>query len=322
MPINLPNNYLDYPDNIEKPYELEIDEDTYKVNSYKFQGMQEFYDFLKQNPKINNKLWRKSYHIASMSNDYDFAGVPYEKAVEKIITDMDPGYQEFLKIERNITARSGMVHKYKDIKTIAGGFIDPVAYTTGSPEIYRASRIQKKPKFITIDTQIGYSWSTSKSQVFNRALIITNLIKALEKRGYIVNVNSFMVTLELDEIVKAVFTIKKQGKAVNYQALYKSLVDVEFFRRLCFRLIEISDVHNSGWVSHYGATGSEEIARQLLNLKKDDIYFDQPNRMGINGRDIGVDFENVAKKLHLEDVFEIEREKELLRESVRVLKKH
>ena len=317
--MSLPNNYKKYPENMEAPYQMAIENDEYIIHSFRFRGMQDFYDFLKSDPPINSETFSKK-NPSSVSNGSDFAGVSYEKAIEKLTEEMDPGYQEYLSIQKNIKAITGRIHKYKNIKTIAGGFVDPVAYTVGSPEIYRASRIHTKPKFVTIDTQVAYHWRTSKKQVFHRALIITNLIRALERNGYSVNVNSFMVAEEDDEIIKATFEIKKQGKQINYQSLYKSLVDVEFFRRLCFRVMEVSDVEND-WYHGYGRTSRERTVRPLLKLRKEDIYFDQPENMGIDGDEIGKDFENAIHHLDLEKVIDIPREKEILRESVKVLKR-
>lgn len=316
----LPNNYKVFPENVDKPERIQIKDEEYTVHGYRFRGLQDFYDFLKQNPQINVETFGNKREVSSLTGSYNFAGEPYDDAIEKLVREMDPGYQEYLKIQKSINARRGQAHKYKQVKTIAGGIVDPVAYTTGSPEIYRASRLINQPKFITIDTQVAYNCGTSKSQVFNRALIITNLVKALERNGYNVDVNSFMVAEEYDEIIKAVFEIKKHGQRINYQTLYKSLVDVEFFRRLCFRLIEISDVTNC-WRSGYGHPGDERLVRGLLKLKKEDIYFDQPSSMGIRGENIESDFERAVKNLHLEKSIDIENEKKYLRESIKVLRK-
>ena len=314
-----PRNYERFPDNVKEPREVELTSGTHTLYGFRFKGLHDFYEFLKKNPDINYEVWDRS-NIESVNNDYDFAGEPYDKAVEKLLKDMDPGYQEYLKVQKNMRARTTKTHKYEQIKTIAGGVVDPVAYTTGSPTIYRASRLVSRPKFITIDTQVAYYCGTSKSQVFNRALIITNLIRALERSGYNVDVNSFMVAQNGNELIQAVFEIKQHGQRTNYQALYKSLVDVEFFRRLCFRLMEVSDVKNY-WPSGYGRTCGEEKVRELLRLKKDDIYFDQPSEMGISGRDIGDDFERAIAHLNLERSIDVPREKEILRQSVKVLKR-
>jgi len=315
----LPNNYKKYPDNVYAPQNVEIGDCDYTVHKFYFRGLQDFYEFLKKNPDINFHAFNKN-DISSVTNDFDFAGVSYDDALEKLVEDMDPGYQEYLQVERNIRAKGGYSHKYRPIKSVAGGNVDPVLYTVGSPTIYRSSRLIKKPKFITIDTQVAYYWGTSKRQVFNRALIITNLIKALEKNGYNIDVNSFMVAQKSDEVIQAIWEIKKHGQKMNYQTLYKSLVDVEFFRRLGFRVMEVSDVTNY-WADGYGQTCGESFVRDLLKLKKDDIYFDQPSNMDIHGRDIAQDFQNAIECLGLEDTIDVQREKEILKESVKVLKR-
>ncbi len=316
--MSLPNNYKLYPENVLEPRKVTIDGDDYTLHSYKFRGLQDFYDFLKKNPQPNYDVF--SHRLSSVAGSFEFAGVPYDKAVEKLIADMDPGYQEYLTIQRNLHARSAKIHQYEPIKTIAGGNIDPVSYVTGSPKIYNASRLVVRPKFLTINTQVAYYCGTSKEQVFNRALIITNLIYALEKSGYNVDINSFMVAREEDELIQAVFEIKRHGERTNYQALYKSLVDVEFFRRCCFRLIEIADVQND-WSGGYGHTCDKYFVSEIMHLKKDDIYFDQPDEMEIYGHNIESDFENSIKRLHLENSIDISSEQKVLRESIKTLRK-
>ena len=316
--MSCPHNYEKFPNNVYPPRTISISNDEYTLYKFSFKGLQDFYDFLKSNPKINTSVW--SSKLSSVSSDFEFAGIPYKKAIEKLVQEMDPGYQEYLKIQKQMKATTGYVHKYREIKSIAGGIVNPVDYTSGSPTIYRTSRIVKQPKFITINTQLAYYWGTSKSQVFNRALIITNLIRALERQGYIVNLNSFMLAENDGELIEAIFELKKVNQKINYQALYKSLVDVEFFRRLCFRLIEISDV-KSDWNHGYGHTCEKSMATYILKLGKDDIYFDQPSSMSIYGDDIGDDFESVVDELELKDVIDVKREKEALIKGVKVLKK-
>lgn len=317
--MGYPNNYIRYPRRALEPVNLKISGRSYTVHGFHFRGLQEFYSFLKSNPGINYEVWPKT-KIESVNNDFDFAGIPYDQAIEKLVNKNDPGYQEYLKVQKKLPAKKGNIHEYQQHKSVSGGVIDPVAYTTGSAKIYRTTRKIAQPKFITLDTQVAYYCGTEKSQVFNRALIITNLIRALERKGYSVDINSFMVAQHDDEVIKAIFEIKRHGGSMNYQALYKTLVDVEFFRRLCFRLIEVSDV-KTDWCYGYGRTSEESFVRELLGLKKDDIYFDQPRDMNIDGYDIGEDFESTIKKLKLEDKIDVEKEKEVLRQSVKVLQR-
>ena len=172
--MKLPDNHLRFPEIIEEPVENIIDRCHYMIYGFKFHGVQELYDFLKRNPKINYQVWNL-LNLASVTHGRAFAGESYKKALEKLISEMDPGYQEFLAIEKKIKAKSGLTHSYKQIKSVAGGTVDSVAYITGSPEIYRVSRIQKKPKYITIDAQVAYTHDTTKAQVFNKAIIIPDI---------------------------------------------------------------------------------------------------------------------------------------------------
>ena len=317
MPI--PHNYIDFPQNVLVPEKKIINDDEYTVYGFRFQGLQDFYHFLKQPYRINSEVFDMD-DLSSITGKKSFAGKPFKSAVEDLVRDVDPKYREYLSIQKQMKGRVGTVHKYQQMKNIAGGSVDPVAYTVGSPEIYRMSRVTKRPKYITIDTQVGYYWGTSFEQVFHRAVIITNLIHALERNGYDVNVNSFMAAENGDEIIQAIFEVKKHGKRINYQTLYKSLVNVEFFRRLCFRLIEISDVE-SDWKDGYGRSCSEDLARKLLNLEKEDIYFDQPRDMCIEGEDIKEDFRKVINYLGLEDIIDVEKETENIERGMKVLTK-
>ena len=218
---------------------------------------------------------------------------------------------------------------------MAGGTLDPVAYTTNAPKIYKNLDRKKVQKTIGINIQLACGTNTTKRELFNRAVIITSLIYALEKKGYKVLVNSFMLVEKEDEeksfidksdnskktteVIEAIIEIKNDNQT-SYQSLYKSLANIEFFRRLCFRIIEVSDVVNL-WNDDYGKPIKKDAAIELLRLKPYDIYFDEPRAMGIKGKDIGEDFETVIKKLNLETIVNLPQEKELIMESFKTLKR-
>ncbi len=104
--------------------------------------------------------------------------------------------------------------------------------------------------------------------------------------------------------------------------LYKSLVSVEFFRRLCFRLIECASVTNGCWAGGYGMPSPESTVRALLHLREEDIYFDQPRSMHIRGDDILRDFENVMLyDLELGDIIDVDAEKKNLARGMKILQK-
>ena len=311
------NNHEKFPQNVLEPYVVIINNRHYTVYPFQFKGLYDLYNYLKSDPEINKYVFKG--HLASIGNSYSFAGKSYNEAVDDLIGDIDPGYEEFLRIEKKLNSGKGLVHKYEQIKSVAGGHVNVPLYTAGSPLIYEASRIVSKPKFININITLSYYYGTSKSQVFNRAVIITNIIKALEREGYTVNVNAFELNDEGNELFKMLFDIKNYGGKISYPALYKSLCNVEFLRRICFRILETSDVKNS-WKFGYGHTCDRDFARKVLKLNKGDLFFSEPREIGIYGDDIGKDFDAAIKYLKLGNIIDTEKEKRVLKERVRSLK--
>ncbi len=125
---------------------------------------------------------------------------------------------------------------------------------------------------------------------------------------------------EDDELVYIIVQIKKHGGRLNMGALYKTLCHVEFLRRILFRILETMDVKNC-WGNGYGQTCDESFIRKALKLGNNDIFFDQPRNMGIDGYDLAQDFESAIKHLNLEDKIDVEKAKREFSENTKVLKK-
>lgn len=311
-----PSNYERFPDNIFKPKQIVIAKDTYTLYLARFDSLYSLYYYLKANPKLNRDIFET---LSSMDNDSDFAGKSYEEAVEDLIVSYDPGYEEFLKLQRDLEhGQNRKIHKYETVRTLAGGHLNIPAYSSGSPLCYETEQLVVKPKFIRIHVALSYYWGTSKRQVLNRAIIITNVLKALENAGYSVDLHAFEISYVWDEIINIVVDLKKHGEKLNMEALYKSLCHVEFLRRILFRVLETLEVKNS-WSSGYGTTCEESFIRKMLKLDDNDIFFDQPRAMGIEGDDLADDFESAIKHLKLEDKLDVESAKREFREKVKSL---
>ena len=84
--------------------------------------------------------------------------------------------------------------------------------------------------------------------------------------------------------------------------------------------MEVADVEND-WNYNYGHTCEESTVREALRLDKNDIYFDQPSKMGILGNDIDKDFQMVVSQLELDDVIDVEQEKKHLRQGLKAKQK-
>lgn len=313
-----PHNHLKFPDNIYEPEKVKIGRYNYTMYYARFNNLYELYDYLKAEPGINRIVFHR---LASIKEDSNFSGKPYDEAVEDLVSEVDPGYEEFLELQKDLNnARRRMIHKYQTVRTVAGGHLNIPAYSAGNPLCYETEERIVKPKFVKIHIALSYFCGTTKQQVLHRAIIITNVLKALEKAGYSVDLNTFELSEEERELIYIVVQIKRHGEKMNMSALYKTLCHVEFLRRILFRVLETLDV-TEDWVNGYGSTCSEEFTRKALKFGENDIFFDQPRAMGINGEDLAADFENAIKHLNLEDKIDVEKAKREFNDNVATLKK-
>lgn len=310
-------NYIRFPNNIFEPEYIDINNEKYRLYLARFKNLYDLYEYLKSNPTLNREIFSE---LSSETGSYSFAGKPYKEAVEDLIGDIDPGYREFLKLQNDINnARNIEIHKYKTVRTVAGGHLNVPAYSMGNPLCYETEEKIRKPKFVRIHVMLSYYWGTSKQQVLNRAIIITNVLKALERSGYNVDLNTFEFSIYGNELIYVVVNVKRHGETLNMQALYKTLCNVEFLRRILFRVLETMDVKCS-WGGSYGSTCNEIFTRKALKFDNNDIFFDQPCYMGIKGEDLTEDFEEAIAHLNLKDKIDVEKAKEQFKNNSKVLK--
>ena len=307
--MNREPNYLKYPSVMKEPKPIKLKNETITLYTFSFKGIDDLSRFLKTDPPINEGFNKNK--LSSVYRDARFSGVSYDEAVGKLRDLKDPGYLHYLEVNSRIQKFASVNKVYKTVKTL-GGTPDPIAISTNSPYTSTTRRKVRVPKTIILNVDVGISYDTEDDQLLNRALIITSLINALEKRNYNVLVNSFMLAEYEDEVIKAIFDIKGIRRQTDYQSLYKTLVDKGFFRRICFRLIEVSDVNNK-WHFSYGRACSKEKCMELMKIGPNDLLFREPNQMGIAGLDIEEDFENTVELLGLNGKIDIYTEKDILK---------
>lgn len=313
-----PHNEVEFPFNIYEPDEVVVENRTYTRYRAKFNSLHDLYVYLSSNPKLNREVFRK---LASIENDSDFAGVDYDDALEELEGAPRGGYREFLTLSDRLNEDAmDYVQEYETVKSPGGGYIDIPAYSSGDPLCYRISRSTYTPKFIRVNIALSYYCGTTKQQVLNRALIIAALINAFEQSGYVVEVNTFEMSKEDDELIDIDVNIKNSSETFNKASLYKTLCYVEFLRRLLFRVLETLDVKNN-WEYGYGQTCSENFVRGVKRMSENDIFFDQPREMGIEGEDIGADFARAVEHLNLKDKIDVERAKKEFEKDIKALKK-
>lgn len=300
-----------YPFNIFKPSEIEFNGGNANLFLARFNSLYDLYNYLKSNPKVNEKVFKD---LRSRTNGFSFAGKPYNEALEDLVKPIDPGYNEFLDLQANFNnATLGQTSKYKTIRTVAGGRIHTPSYCAGSPYCYTIEERVLRPKFIKVFINLVYPADNTKESILNRAIIITNVVNALEKAGYSIDLETFAITAEnqffndLTEISEIVIQIKKHAEKLNMANLYKVLCNVEFLRRVLFSVLETMSFENPLWGSSYGRNLQKSKVSGILKLSSDDIYFGYPSEMNILGKDLVSDFESAIRMLDVDDKIDVDK---------------
>lgn len=310
-------NYKRFTNNIFEPEKITVDNVDFVLYLARFSGLYDLYDYVASNPNLNREVFRE---LHSETGTREFAGKPYKEAVQDLINDYNPEYEEFLELQKNLNNGINMeVHKYKTIRTLAGGHLNIPAYSAGSPLCYESEQRIIKPKFLRIHVALGYPHIITKSQVLNRAIIITNILKSLENAGYNIDLDTFSLSREGKEIIHIVVKLKNYGESLNMMALYKTLCNVEFFRRVMFRVKETIEVNEYFWGRTYGKTCDEKFVRKVLNFDNNDIYIEQPDYIGVYGKDLAADFERTINHLNLADKIDVEKAKREFKETSKKL---
>ena len=292
------DNHVKFPDNIYPPEEIVIDDAHCILYRSRFNNLYSLYNYLVSDPEINKSVFSE---LHSITGSESFAGKPYEVALEDLIGEVDKSYETFLKLQKDlVNSNKKNFTKFKTVRTVAGGRLNIPLYSAGIPECYETEERISMPKFCRIYVNLSYNWMTSKEQVLNRALVLLNVIRALENASYIVDLNLFDLSELSNEIFYFILQVKKFGNNINMEMLYKAMCCTEFLRRIIFRVMETM-AFKRNWGEGYGRTCDDVFTRKFLKLKKDDLLFPQPSEMNIKGKDIVKDFKNALNYLQLDD---------------------
>ena len=291
-------NHSRFPENIYSPEECILDGGHYKLFRSKFNNLYSLYSYLTSDPNINYKVFER---LHSETGDESFAGKPYKKALEDLIGEVDKSYETFLRLQKDlVNTHKRNYTKYKTVRTISGGKIHTPSYSAGIPLCYETQVRIAKPKFVRIYVNLSYNWMTDRDQVINRALVLLNVIRALENASYNIDLNLFDLSICQNEIFYFVLQVKKYGNKINMEMLYKAMCCTELLRRIIFRVMETMAFERN-WGGGYGRTCEDDFTREFLRLKKDDLLFPQPCEMNIEGESFYNDFKNALEYLELED---------------------
>ena len=287
---------------------------NYDIMEYNFDSITEFIDYIETH-KTNRLAWG-SYTLSSMDNDIEFTKT---KNIEEAIDKCKYGYHENFdklielktKLEKYIKMSST---KLKQYNYYVGYTPDVKAYLEGSP-LSMLNKENPRKKHIDIYYNSAILGRVSTSQIFNRGAITLSLVEILENMGFSVSLNIFAMSSEYKQIHYAKFNLKSPQERINIQKLYFPLCHPSFLRRLVFRLREETPDITNDWPTGYGRTCNNEMIREIIDLKENDIVICQPDEMGVQGYNIIDDANSMFKYIeeYTNDKIEIEQVKKLTR---------
>ena len=277
-------------------------EEEYTFYELTFQNLTDLYAYLKSDPEVNSKIFRR---LSSQKSDTEFSGVSYETALNYIISGYSENYDKYLTIKKQLDKTiPTLVDRREPIKSVAGSRPNVTNFIAGVPKnMYKLQRMQEN-KFVTIHFNLSYSHVNTPEQIRNRGNLTLNLIKLLELNGYKVKLNTFFLMHEYNEIIYIKLNLKKHGELINERKCYYPMCSREFLRRIAFRIMESVPIENYAWGESYGKNLCDDSIRSVLGISDNDILINSPNHMDIMGFSIEEDAENFINNAGIKGVFE------------------
>ena len=309
-------NHERFPSNILEPYinkyaftedNGQSEEKEYMIYPIRFNGLEDIYYFLRNNPNINKKVF-KTMHSQIVQKNSIKKEKTYNEALNDLLEEENINLPEdYIRFSNYLNQMTLMQKKTKRKNyTYGGGMLDTRRLSSGNPKCFYHNNKIESLKSIQLNINIAYISTVNSQQAENLAYFILLIINGLQRNNYDINVNTIYLTKLFQEIIDININLKKTGEKLNIQELYKMISTVDFNRKILFRVIETTAVRNENWVCNYGIPCNREQIHKIKDLKKDDIYIPSPNEIGITGEDLYNDIITASKSLNIDHFLNVE----------------
>lgn len=289
---------------IKTPYQKE----GYTWHEVEFRSLYELYNYLSSNPEINSKIFRNSSSTIPLSKLPNFFEMEYEEAVECLLGKYNKNVDKLLELKKNL---SNTIYfpssRRKVIKSFTGSRICPNSFVANNPKRYYKLERTLERKFITLHVNLSYSGETTTTKILNRGALIYNLVNMLEENNYSVELDTFFLLRESEEIAYIKVRLKNINEKFSIQNGVFPLISRDFLRRIIFRVIETLKLEDSKWGTKYGSYIKDVEAMQLLAIKENDIYIPSPDDLGIEGVNLSDDIDNFLDYINIKRYVKITR---------------
>ena len=276
-------------------FKIEKNEDKIIYN-YEFNGLTELASYIEKTP-INKKCFTS---LASTDKNYKFFQTNnFDEALNLCKFGISPdSIKEFLNISNDLEARLPDLTKDRSIiENVYGIRPNVQKFLRGNPKsMYSLKRFTPKG-IIDVYYNVSIKAITKQSIILKRGICSIQLVKLLEKLGYIVSFNLISLSQVDNEYTYVKKKIKNDNEKIDAVTSYFPMCHPSFPRRIIFRLKEVTPYINV--YENYGyVVDLEEFIKDDKNSKK--IIIPSADTFANSSGDIENYFMDLCKNVNLE----------------------
>ena len=276
-------------------FKIEKNEDKIIYN-YEFNGLNELANYIEK-AKINNKSFLS---LASTDKNYKFFQTNnFDEALNLCKFGISPdSIKEFLNISNDLEAKLPDLTKDRTIiENVYGIRPNVQKFLRGNPKsMYSLKRFTPKG-IIDVYYNVSIKAITKQSIILKRGICSIQLVKLLEKLGYIVSFNLISLSQVDNEYTYVNVKIKNDNEKIDAVTSYFPMCHPSFPRRIIFRLKEVTPYINV--YENYGyVVDLEEFIKDDKNSKK--IIIPSADTFANSSGDIENYFMDLCKNVNIE----------------------
>lgn len=276
-------------------FKIEKNEDKIIYN-YEFNGLNELASYIEKTP-INKKCFTS---LASTDKNYKFFQTNnFDEALNLCKFGISPGsIKEFLNISNDLEAKLPDLTKDRSIiENVYGIRPNVQKFLRGNPKsMYSLKRFTPKG-IIDVYYNVSIKAITKQSIILKRGICSIQLVKLLEKLGYIVSFNLISLSQVDNEYTYVNVKIKNDNEKIDAVTSYFPMCHPSFPRRIIFRLKEVTPYINV--YENYGyVVDLEEFIKDDKNSKK--IIIPSADTFANSSGDIENYFMDLCKNVNIE----------------------
>lgn len=240
--------------------------DNKNIYKYEFDSLNELAEYIKNTP-INRNSFSK---LASTDDNYSFFGTNnFEEAFNLCKYGVSPAdIKDFLLINDELEGKLPNLAKNRTIlENVYGMRPNVPKFLRGNPRsMYSLKRFTPKG-IVDVYYNVSVRSSINQSLILKRGICSIQLIKLLEKLGYIVSFNLVSLSRVNDEFTYVFVKIKGDNEKIDAVTSYFPMCHPSFPRRIIFRLKEVTPYKNV--YQNYGSVVNvEDFIMDDKNIEK------------------------------------------------------